>query len=65
MTKAIKNIIKGASSVFSIAPPPLRESSINRHYKPHKSDDAALRSDWQKISGDFNKSLKRAVNSGE
>lgn len=64
MTKLIKNILKGASTVFDINPPP-RRTSLEKHYKPHKTDAAALRSDWQKIGGDFNKALKRVVNSGE
>lgn len=64
MTKIFKNMLKGASTVFSIDPPP-RRTSIDKHYKPHKSDNDALRSDWQKIAGDFDKALRRVVNGGE
>lgn len=64
MTKLIKNILKGASTVFDINPP-ARQPCFEKHYKPHKTDSAALRSDWQKIGGDFSRALKRVSNSGK
>ncbi len=64
MTELLKNILQGASTVFSIDPSSRRKRT-KKHFKPHKSDSDALRSDWQKISGDFDKSLKRVVNGGK
>ncbi len=60
MTKLFKNLMQGAGSVFSISPPP-RRARKNRLYKPRKNAVSAMRSDWHKIGGDFNKALKRVA----
>lgn len=61
MGRFIKNIIFGATSIFSVAPP-LRRPSLKKHYKPHKSAAEALKSDWEKVGGDIDWAFKRVVN---
>jgi len=61
MTKLLKNLMQGASTVFSITPPPRRRST-RKLYKPHKTAAEAIFSDWLRIGGDFNKVMKRVAN---
>ena len=61
MGRLIKNIFKGATTIFSITPAPKLRPASKKHYKPYKSAVSATKSDWMKIGGDFNKAIQRAA----
>jgi len=61
MKGLISNILKGAGSIFSIIPHNELRSAQHKRYQPHKSDSAALSSDWKAIGKDFNKALNQVV----
>jgi len=64
MTRLIKNIICGAGTIFTISPPK-RKPRAKRLYNPHKSAKSALKSDWQKIGGDFKKVFGQVAHAEE
>jgi len=65
MTKMLKNMIKGATSIFIIPPTGKYKDIEKKRYKPHKSISAAMRSDWEKVGGDLNRALDRAAHGEE
>ncbi len=65
MTKMLKNMIKGAASIFIIPPAVKCKGIEKKRYKPHKSIAAAMRSDWEKVGGDLNRALDRAAHGEE
>ena len=63
MTKILKAIVNGAGT-FALAPAP-REPYTVKGFTPHNSDNAALRSDWEKIGEDFRKVINRVNNKSQ
>lgn len=57
MTKMIKNMIQGASTIFSITPPP-RHPPVDKLYNPYRTASEALASDWKRVGGDINKVMQ-------
>lgn len=61
MTKMIKNMIQGASTIFSITPPP-RHPPVDKLYNPYRTASEALASDWKRVGGDINKVMQQVKN---
>jgi hypothetical protein len=56
MTRMLRNIIRGVSSVVEIAPP-ARVARIENPAR-HRSDADALRGDWQRVGDDIRASAE-------
>ncbi len=56
MTKFARNLLRGAGSVIDLAPVRRQREPL---YKPAKSANEALRSDWQKVGGDIHRAIRK------
>jgi len=62
MTTLLRNMIKGAGTIFCIAPSEKLRTSKRKRYNPHRSGMMALKSDWEKVGKSFSIVLDRSIN---